>query len=42
MDLIDHLGDLCLDMAIGTWSTNTNNLSMSLKLNLDDPADKNI
>lgn len=42
MDLIDHLGDLRLDMAIGTWSTNTADLSMSLKLDLDDPADKNI
>jgi len=39
---MDKLGDLRLDMAVGTWSQYDGDLSTSFKLNLDDPCDRNI
>ena len=41
-DIIDKLGDLRMDMAFGTWSTYAGDMSTSFKLDLDDPADRNI
>lgn len=42
MAIMDKLGDARLDMALGTWSPNKDDLSTSLKLDLDNPCDKNI
>lgn len=40
--IIDKLGELRLDMAIGTWSQYKGDLSTSFKLDLDDPSDRNL
>ncbi|VEU44870.1 unnamed protein product [Pseudo-nitzschia multistriata] len=40
MKIMDKLGELRWDMTIGTWSTKTDDLSTSLKLELDDPCDR--
>lgn len=41
-ELISKLGELRLDMAIGTWSTYSGDLTTSFKLDLDDPSDRSI
>lgn len=41
-DNIDRLGDLRLDMALGSWSPNKDDLTLSFKLDLDDPSDRNV
>jgi len=40
--IMDKLGDLRLDMAVGTWSQYDGELATSFKLDLDDPCDRNI
>lgn len=41
-ELVAHLGEHRLDMAIGTWSTNSSDLTLSFKLDLDDASDRNV
>lgn len=40
--MIGQLGNLRLEMAMGTWSAYNGDLSMSFKLDLDDPSDRNV
>lgn len=41
-ELVAHLGEHRVDMAIGTWSPNSTDLTLSYKLDLDDASDRNL